>query len=276
MTPLLRDYGSNEVHLDSLKLDQGYLQTSPEYAMKCLLAETGQSIYQLCSAFRAGEVGSRHRVEFQMLEWYRVDYSLSELVRDLETLISEIVYTLAKDFTVSAVDRHFMSASYAALFREHYDMCPHASSDDQLKALACDFAHLDASSRRADVLDALFAEAVEPQLTKATIVTDFPACQAALAETRIDEEGNEVAHRFEFYLGGMEIANAYQELTDADELRRRFEENNKLRREMGKEEVTNDAELLSAMTTLPGCAGIALGVDRLLMALLGETDITLT
>ncbi len=244
--------------------------------MKCLLAETGQSIYQLCPAFRAGEVGSRHRVEFQMLEWYRVDYALSELAQDLETLISEIATALADDFPVASITSPFNRVNYASLFREHYDLCPHASSDDDLNALAHDFAHLDASSRRADVLDALFAKAVEPQLIEATIVTDFPACQAALAEIRIDEDGNQVADRFELYMGGMEIANAYQELTDADELLRRFEENNRVRRAMGKTEVANDTELLTAMTALPRCAGIAMGIDRLLMALLGQSDINLT
>ena len=275
VTPLLRPFGSSEVHLDNIVLDQGYLQTSPEYGMKCLLAETGQSIYQICSAFRAGEAGERHRIEFQMLEWYRVGYRLTELRRELEALLASIDSMLAEAFEIRRIRLPLRCVSYQSLFRERYGVCPHTTDDNRLRQLAetLPAEHLADDARRADLLDTLFSQGIELQLQEATLVYDFPACQSALAERHADDQGCEVANRFELYLGGLEIANAYQELTDADELRCRFAENNAIRSELGKPPVPDDPELLDAMTTMPACAGIALGIDRLLMALLSAPDI---
>jgi len=274
VTPLLREHGSSEIHLDSLTLEQGYLQTSPEFAMKCLVADSRQSIYQICPAFRYGESGHRHRIEFQMLEWYRVDYSLRDLMDDLESLLARIRSGSVSDEAL--LPQPLRKVSYATLFKTRFGACPHASNDDELMELCAGFpvTHLGEDVRRADMLDALFSLGIEPGLVEGTLVFDYPACQAALAEYRIDDQGNQVADRFEFFLDGMEIANAYQELIDPEELTRRFSENNAIRRTVGKPEVADDPALIEATARMPRCAGIALGIDRLLMALYGEPDIS--
>lgn len=276
VTPLLREYGSSEIHLDNLILEQGYLQTSPEYSMKCLIADSGRSIYQICPAFRGGEEGRRHRVEFQMLEWYRVDYSLRELMIDLESLLASAHSALASDEALLPFPQPLTRVAYATLFEARFGGCPHSASDDELMELcrSLPLAHLEEGARRADMLDALFSTGVEPDLVRGTLVFDFPACQATLAEYRIDDAGHQVADRFEFFLGGMEIANAYQELIDPEELSRRFSENNAVRRTVGKPEIVDDPGLLEATTRMPRCAGIALGIDRLLMALFKEASIS--
>ncbi len=275
MTPLLRPFGSSEVHLESLSLEQGYLQTSPEYAMKCLLAESGQSLYQICPAFRGGETGERHRVEFQMLEWYRVGYLLPELMQDLEALLGRAHAALAREHPVIPIQLPATRVTYKSLFQDRYGLCPHSAQEDELRRLChkASVAHLGENAQRADLLDALFSLGVEPELHETTIVHDFPACQAALAEVREDEDGCEVANRFELYQAGMEIANAYQELTDPEELRRRFKRNNAVRQAEGRPEIPDDLELLEAMGKMPVCSGIALGIDRLLMVLLGASNI---
>lgn len=275
VTPVLRDYGTSEIHLQNLSFEHGYLQTSPEYAMKCLLAEIGGSIYQICPAFRGGESGQRHRSEFQMLEWYRVGYSLDELMTDLEHLLAAAMASLALPDT-DASTFPFRRFAYKELFHERFGICPHTASDSELRKLCQTLPddHLDNGARRADLLDALFSLGVEPRLNEPTLVYDYPASQAALAEVKTDGDGCQVADRFECYLQGMEIANAYQELNDAAELRERFRENNVTRLKLGKPEVPDDVSLLNALGKMPACAGAALGVDRLLMALIGESDIS--
>jgi len=134
-------------------------------------------------------------------------------------------------------------------------------------------AHLDEHSTLADYLDAVFADAIEPQLLAPTIVYDFPAYQAALAEIKQLSTGDRVSDRFELYVGGVEIANAYQELCDGQELTRRFAENNKQRQLTGKPIIEDDLELLAVTDDLPRCAGVALGIERLMMTLRGLEDI---
>ena len=243
--------------------------------MKVLLAEVQQSIYQVCPAFRGGESGEKHRSEFQMLEWYRIGYSLEELMVDLEQLVLHTAVTLSSVYGSLEPRIPFQRTTYKALFQQRYDVCPHRASDDELRRLceAHPTDHLDKNARRADLLDALFSMGVEPELRSPILVSDYPASQAALAELKVDDEGCEVANRFEFYLDGMEIANAYQELTDAGELSQRFDANNATRLQLGKPQIPDDSTLLKAMDDLPMCAGAALGIDRLLMALLAEKDI---
>lgn len=276
VTPVLRAYGTSEIHLDNLILEQGYLQTSPEYAMKCLIADSGRSIYQICPAFRGGEEGRRHRLEFQMLEWYRVDYSLCDLMNDLESLLTRVHSALAPDDALLPQAHPLTRVAYATLFKDRFGACPHTASDNELVDLcrSLPLAHLGEEARRADLLDALFSTGIEPGLVEGTLVSDYPACQAALAAYRTDEEGHQVADRFELFISGMEIANAYQELLDSKELSRRFSENNAVRRALGKREVADDPELLEATARMPRCAGVALGIDRLLMAFFGETSIS--
>lgn len=283
-TATLREYGASEPHLVNLEAKERgrhyYLQTSPEYAMKCLLAEFKESIFQICPAYRGGEVGARHRLEFQMLEWYRCGFDLFPLMKDLVDLLHAIGVALgnsrhakkaALDFT--ALDP--IRVSYRQLFENALGINPHRATIDMLVDMVNEhgISHLDECSGVEDYLDALHSTVVEPRLSEPTLVYDFPACQAALAEIEENEEGDVVARRFEFYAAGLEIANAYQELTDRGELERRFEDNNVKRQQKGLPVMAADERLLEAMDDMPKSAGIALGIDRLLMLLLGTDSI---
>ena len=253
---------------------QGYLQTSPEYAMKCLIAEHRLSIFQICPAYRGGEIGRRHRVEFQMLEWYRCDYSLYELMDDLQALLKHVSEQMA-EYNIQPIGRTVDRYSYRELFEKHLQVNPHSLEFEELASLVAPeiIAHLNERSTMGDYLDAVFTNAIEPQLLAPTIVYDFPACQAALAETKRLSTGDLVSDRFELYVGGVEIANAYQELCDGQELTRRFAKNNKQRQLNGKPIIEDDMELLAVIDDLPRCAGVALGIDRLTMVLRGLEDI---
>ena len=275
-TPVLRAYGASEVHLDNIQVGQlGYLQTSPEFAMKSLLGESPVSMFQVCPAFRGGETGARHRVEFQMLEWYRVGFSLKELMDDLIALLDHVVAQLKVRHPIVFAAARPLRVSYKTLFEDEFCRDPHLLDLSGLQSLGRDIPaeYLDANATCADYLDALFSLRVEPTLQAPTIVYDYPVSQAALAQVKRNEPGNLVSDRFEYYVSGMELANAYQELSDPVELRRRFDENNQLRVIAGKPTMANDETFLNLIGELPRCAGIALGVDRLAMILLGAGSI---
>jgi elongation factor P--(R)-beta-lysine ligase len=274
-TPTLRSSGSSEIHLENIQVGTGeYLQTSPEYAMKCLLAEHRLSLFQICPAYRGGEVGRRHRPEFQMLEWYRCEHSLSELMDDLQAMLKYVSERMG-EYTIAPITPIAERYSYRELFEKQFGVNPHLLEVAVLARLVSPdvTAHLDELSTPGDYLDAVFSDAIEPQLMAPTIVYDFPACQAALAETKQLATGDLVSDRFEFYVGGVEIANAFQELSDGQELVRRFAANNKQRQLSGKPIIKDDSELLAVIDDLPRCSGIALGIDRLTMALRGLEDI---
>ena len=279
-TPVVRFAGTSEVHLENLRLDGsegsgGYLQTSPEYAMKIALARHGQSIFQICPAIRGGETGARHSVEFQMLEWYRLGYTLKELADDLGRLLHEVSVSLASKHPGVSTIQEINHTTYRALFESVYGINPHAADRTDLDTLAANqgLFHLTESDGVGDMLDGLFSSAIEPRLEKPTLVFDYPASQAALAEVLIDQAGDLVARRFELFAGGFEIANAYQELDDPIELKRRFAVNNEIRKSLGKALVPDDQELLSVTGSIGTYAGIALGMDRFAMYLLGASDI---
>jgi lysyl-tRNA synthetase class 2 len=287
-TPSLGTTGTSDPHLVNLTVTDNdklhYLQTSPEFAMKRLLATVHRSIYQICPAFRGGEAGNRHRIEFQMLEWYRCDYSLVALMDDLCALLNFVRRGLIETDCIdenagsmwSSEDGAFIRCEYRDLFEDAFNINPHDATVDQLAYLAVEYnlEHLQhESAGKADYLDGLFALVIEPALVKPTLVFDFPAEQAALSRIKQSRRGDSVADRFEFYLSGMEVANAYNELTDADELQARIEVNNGMRTGMGLPVIPEDRRLLDAMNSMPECSGIALGVDRLLMALMGYNSI---
>lgn len=275
-TPLLRDAGSSEVHLQNIMTAGSpaqYLQTSPEYAMKCLLADSEVSLFQICPAFRGGEKGKRHSIEFQMLEWYRLGFSLTDLMDDLGALLNHLVRELGEAHQLSASFREIGRVSYRELFEGAFGINPHQADLNRLQALDFSFDHLGAEAREREMLDALFSTVIEPGLSEPTIVFDYPACQAALAEIKTSDEGDTVSDRFELYVSGVELANAYQELCDHKELASRFAENNRERRKLGRPEIPDDEALLAATEKLRESAGIALGIDRLAMVLLGVDSI---
>lgn len=277
-TPVLGASGVSDLHIQSLSLvDDGqswFLQSSPEYSMKRLLASGSGSIYQICPAFRAGELGSKHNTEFSMLEWYRVGYSLEELVAEVATLLQQTL-------DVNQVQTSkFRFTTYRELFTSRFDVNPHDAGIETLRGLifaenltADHIDNIDDDATRNECLDLLFASCIEPGLDEPTFVLEFPAGQAALAKIAANDQYDVVARRFELYWQGMELANGYDELTDAAELRQRFEKNNTQRVARGLIEMAPDKKLLASMSELPDCAGVAIGLDRLVMLLCGKTSI---
>lgn len=276
-TPVLGHGGSTEVHLASLSLEATtpagrerlWLQTSPEFHMKRLLAAGSGPIFQLARSFRDGEVGSRHNIEFTMLEWYRPGFSLDELIEETAGLVRAV---LGRD------PGPLRRRRYRELFRQTLGLDPFSVGLGELRRLASERGGLDMQdSARDDCLDLLMSLALEPTLGRAGIdvVMDYPASQAALARHHRDpEDGEWVASRFEIYLEGLELANGYDELVDADEQAARFDEDNLARRRLGLPEVKVDRRLLAALGHgMPEGSGVALGVDRLVQLALGRASV---
>lgn len=268
-TPILSQAGVTDVHLASVQAlrhlngrkQTHYLQTSPEFAMKRLLATGIGPIYQICKVFRDDEHGRKHNSEFTMLEWYRPELSLKELMFEVTDLLN---VTLAHRFG----EIRPTVLSYKHAFMDRLDINPLQATVKQLKD-CCNRVglNLDLGNDRLGYIDLLFSHMVEPSLGFDTPVflTDFPAELASLAKTRLDEDGELVAARFELYIEGLELANAYDELIDANVLRGRFEADNADREALGLHQMPIDENLLAALPNMPECSGIALGVDRLLM-----------
>ncbi|MGE6777448.1 EF-P lysine aminoacylase EpmA [Vreelandella titanicae] len=275
-TPVLGQGGSTDIHLVSLhtlaRTDKGqrrlWLQTSPEFHMKRLLAAGSGPIFQLARSFRDGEIGARHNIEFTMLEWYRPQFTLDQLIDETATLIM----SLLPSFPGPPV--HYR---YRELFHTYVEVDPFTTSLDRLRAIAAERAQMSAQSLadegRETCLDLLMSVVIEPQLgqQELSVVVDYPASQAALARRHQDADGEWVASRFEVYLNGIELANGYDELTDAAEQRTRFAEDNAERRRLGLPEVDVDERLLAALEHgMPEGAGVALGIDRLIQLVLGK------
>jgi len=274
-TPVMLGHAVTDVHIDCIAVADdsastaAYLRSSPEFASKRLLAAGCGDCYELGPVFRAGEAGRWHNPEFTMLEWYRIGWGRQQLAQEC----IELLYELQADF------RHWpvRACSYSELCREQLG-CDLISADDntlQQLALDCGLSAAD-NWLRTQLLDYLFSHAVQTRLPaeQITVVDEFPPEQAALAELCRNTAGELVASRFELYLGSVEIANAYQELTDAEELAARFASDNRLRAALGKASIEPDQRLLAAMRHgLPACAGVALGVDRLLAVMQDARDL---
>lgn len=239
-----------------------YLQTSPEYAMKRLLAAELGSIYQISKAFRQGEIGQFHNPEFTMMEWYRTGFDHIALMDEMDELLNLILKK-------GRADR----LSYAALFEKYFDINPHTVTTSQLiTAVEQHGVYLAKPTHDRDtLLNLLLTHCIEPNLgkDKPVFIYDFPATQAALAKIRHDENPP-VASRFEVYFKGVELANGFHELQNVEEQRERFEMNIRHRAAENLPEVPLDERFLQALQNgLPDCAGVALGVDRLMMLALG-------
>lgn len=271
-TPLLCSRGITDPALEPLLVEQGssisearYLQTSPEYAMKRLLASGSGPIYQIAHAFRDDESGRRHNPEFSLLEWYRPHLDHHGLMEEVAALVGGLLMREGSK-----------KYSYRELFAEFLAVDPFNATAAELEAAArkvTDAGSLQGS--REFWLDMLLTHAIEPALADSgmVFVYDYPAPQAALARI-VEVDGVSVGQRFELYVDGVELANGYCELTDAAEQRRRFEEDNRRRLDAGKRELPIDENLLAAMVSgLPDCSGVALGIDRLLMLKTGIDDI---
>jgi len=274
-TPVLGRCGVTDLNIDSVPvtrtsdvsgLPAGWLQTSPEYAMKRLLAAGAGDIYQVARVFRNGERGARHNPEFSLLEWYRTGFDDTDLMAEVADLVCGWL----------ECDRP-VTLRYGEAMRRFAGVDPFAASDAELRALCRDWMPPESLSGllRDECLDLLMSFRVEPQLAQIgpVFITGYPESQAALA--RISQvDGVCQAHRFELYIDGLELCNGYWELTDAAEQRARFDSDNLARRQAGRPEMPVDEALLAAMTSgVPDCSGVALGLDRLLMLKLGHRDI---
>ena len=255
---------------DPLELTTGrlmWLQTSPEFAMKRLLASGMEAIYQITPAFRIGESGDQHNPEFTMLEWYRCDDSMEAGIELLSSLVAEMLHVpKAHIITVSgAFEAHAGFSPFQLSAAGLYQQCA-AAQVDVPKSL--DLEDWDS------LFDLLFTALVQPKLGHGTpvIIHDYPASQAALARIRL--EVPRVAERFEMFVDGVELANGYCELLDADELWGRNRVVNQQRKADGKRALPIESRLLGAMREgLPPCVGVALGFDRLVMLATGAKTI---
>lgn len=275
-TPLMCHATGTDPHLEALALELApgqwrYLQTSPEFAMKRLLAAGSGPIYQLCKAFRRDESGPRHNPEFTMLEWYRPGFDDRNLMNEVAALMA-----VCLPASMLAADADIPCITYRDLFIQHLALDPFVASDEDLLACARQHASPGAMAlSRDDTLNLLMAFVIEPQLQAPVFVVDFPASQAALAQITNDPAGTPVARRFELFIAGMELANGYLELTDATEQARRFKADNQQRQTAALPEREVDARLLAALNHgLPACAGVALGFDRLVMLAAGAGHIS--
>ncbi len=272
-TPILGQHGVTDPNLDGIQAHVsagartgGWLQTSPEYHMKRLLAAGFGSVYQVSRVFRNGELGRRHNPEFSMLEWYREGFDDVALMSEVSDLVCGWLGCQLPE-TIhyrGAMERWAHIDPFEATDRELRRRCEQWLEPEQLADLSRD-----------GCLDLLMSFAVEPNLgrQRPAFMTGYPASQASLARVST-WDGHEIAHRFELYIDGLELCNGYWELTDPQEQRRRFEADNRLRRRSGSPEMALDEAFLAALERgLPECSGVALGLDRLLMIKLGVEDI---
>ena len=264
-TPLLSQHTVTDIHLHSFQTTycnenekrHYYLQTSPEYAMKRLLAAGSGPIYQICKAFRNGEIGSQHNHEFTLLEWYRPEFTYHDLMDEIDALLQATIQS-----------KKTIRKTYEQLFLDNLSISPFQLSLPKLHELGEKFSLQNVSDYNDPdtLLQFLFTHLIEPTLgfSQPLFVYDFPASQAALA--KIDPQNPNIALRFEVYIEGLECANGFEELMDVREQRRRFEKDNFKRNAIGLPKMVIDQRFLAALETgLPPCSGVALGCDRLLM-----------
>lgn len=274
-TPVLSQAGNTDPNIASFHLEYSgpstggsrrrWLRTSPEFPLKRLLAGGIGDCYEIGKVFRDGEFGRRHNPEFSMLEWYRVGWNHLQLAEEAVSLLQDLFVSAGKLLRVRSI-------AYRDLFRETLGLDPLLADDSELAAAVSRHIRIKQEGLgRDDLLDLLLTHVIEPAFPddQLTVIRDFPASQCALAKLRMDDVP--VAERFEIYLGATELANGYHELNDADEQRSRFENDLSRRLAGGSETPDLDERLLHSLASLPDCAGIAMGLDRLLLCLHGKT-----
>ncbi|KHT44321.1 elongation factor P--(R)-beta-lysine ligase [Vibrio sinaloensis] len=271
-TPAMSHATVTDVHLHTFQTEfvgpgyadgsKLYFMTSPEFHMKRLLAAGSGCIYQINKAFRNEENGRYHNPEFTMLEWYRVGFDHHQLMDEMDHLLQRVL-------KCGAAER----MTYQQAFMDVLGVCPLEGSMQELKALAAKLGLSDIAEPEDDrdtLLQLLFSIGVEAKIGQKTpaFVYDFPASQAALA--KINRQDPRVADRFEVYFKGIELANGFHELDNPKEQLKRFEQDNAKRVEMRLDPQPIDHHLIAALESgLPECAGVALGVDRLIMLAIG-------
>jgi lysyl-tRNA synthetase class 2 len=252
--------------------DSLYLQTSPEFAMKRLLAAGSGAIYQICRAYRQSESGRYHNPEFTILEWYRPGYTLHQLMAEVEDLLVQVL-------PESCLQHQVVYVTYQAVFSKAVGIDPLSASINDFviaaEILGYPEAQMICADNQSEWLDFMFSHVVQPNLPRQCIVFvyNYPACQSALA--RLHPQQPEVAERVEVFIDGVELGNGFQELTDSEEQRQRFIRQQMERKEHGITVPSLDKYFLAALDAgIPETAGIAIGIDRLLMLACGADDIS--
>jgi len=275
-TPILSAGGNTEPNIESFSTAfsghiiagprERWMRTSPEHAMKRLLAAGVGDCYELGRVFRNGEAGRRHNPEFTMLEWYRVGWDHRRLIGETVELVQRALALVAREVRV-------VECTYRDLFRVELGVDPLTDSIEMLRKPLAKVRIDDTGLSRDDWLDLLLTHKLQTEFPRdrVTVVRDFPATQSALAKIRADDPP--VAERFELFLGPYELANGYHELTDSAEQRARFVRDNERRRARDQREMPIDERFLAALARMPACAGVALGIERLLMCVANTDDI---
>ncbi len=274
-TPLLSKFPVTDPHIESLSLKPAtgpelFLHTSPEYKMKQLLAAGHGDIYQICKVFRDGERGPKHLREFTLVEWYRLDFGLRDIMVDTIEFIAALLGRSGLSSSVESVcfeDAFQRSVKLSPRTTDAAELATYMKADEQLKTALGD--------DRDAWLDLVMAQKIVPELANdaLTVIFHYPASQAALA--RICPDDKEVADRFEVFYGSHELANGFVELTDADEQLARFESDQETRRGNNAAVHQIDEDFINALRAgLPACAGVAVGFDRLLMLHEDQGDIS--
>jgi elongation factor P--(R)-beta-lysine ligase len=263
--PALSLSSAIDAHIDVMEVflgtsfPKGFLHTSPEYGLKRLLAQDLGDLYQMSHVFRAAEYGSLHQPEFTLIEWYRLGFSLKELIAETLELIALFLPAQPTCFF-----------TYRDLFLKYAGIDPFQASPSSLAKVIGDqeiSSHSDPLNwDYTTQLHLLMSHHIEPQLKKEnlTVIYDFPPQQAMLSEIEKQEDG-EVAKRFEIYYKGIELANGFLELRDPEEQRRRLKEEQIKREALGKPFLPPDEEFIESLSSLPSCCGVAVGFDRLMM-----------
>ncbi|MEO5573471.1 MAG: EF-P lysine aminoacylase EpmA [Gammaproteobacteria bacterium] len=281
-TPLLSAGAATAPHLQSLTTHYSgpfaphgrdlFLQTSPEFAMKRLLAAGSGPIYQICKAFRNGEAGRLHNPEFTLLEWYRPGFDQYALMDEVELLVSGLLADVLTDKSTERI-------SYRDAFLRYVKVDIDRASIAELRACAdaqgIVTSGLDDNDRDT-WLELLLSHSVEPRLGHGRLcfLYDYPASQAALARIKHNPPEPDVAERFELYINGIELASGYHELSDSAEQHQRFEQDRARRRALQATDTPLDKHLLAALGHgLPDCAGVAVGLDRLIMLAAGAIEL---
>ena len=275
-TPAISQAANTDPFIDSFTVvsnsqQQRYLHTSPEYAMKRLLAAGSGDIYQICKVWRDEPSATYHNAEFTMLEYYRIGFSLKQLMSEIETLFKQLLPEFNNDSNYQ---------TYEALFLDNLGINPHTIANETLReCVTTQVPNFQGELDRQAALDLLLTHCIEPTLPKDcfSFIYDYPASQSALAKTE-PLEGNPnvtVAKRFEVYAGTLELGNGYQELTDASANKAVLDTELSKREAMGVLSIPKDQYFLDAMESgIPECAGIAIGIDRLLMLKTNATTLT--
>lgn len=280
-TPILSQAGATDPNIPSLSTllcstsgnTKYYLHTSPEFAMKRLLAFESGSLFQICQVFRDSEQGRHHQPEFSMLEWYRVGWDHKLLMEEVQALLKTCLP--GKFFA-----RPIQYLSYRQAFLNQTGLDPFFTTVAECQAYCAGQQHIYPEGMSEDLdewLDLILSHFVIPHFASSRLIFlyDYPASQAALAKLRVDKDsGITVAERFEVFAGSIELANGFNELTDPAEQLRRFQSDNNKRARQGKTLIPVDMHLIGALERgLPACAGVALGLDRLLMLMMGVNHI---